>query len=76
MKIYHDLNKMPSYLPGIVCLWPGSIIGNDEEQAGLIWDEEPKSHWTVIVLRNHNKVFSQHTAVLTRPLITGLRYPL
>lgn len=52
------------------------MIGNNEEQAGLIWDERPKSHRTVIVLRNHNKVFGQHAAVLTRPLITGLRYPL
>lgn len=59
-----------------VCLRPNSIIGDDEEQAGLIWDEEPKSHCTEIVLRNHNKVFGQHSAVFTRPLITELKYPL
>lgn len=35
---------MPTCLPGIACSWPNSIMGNDEEQAGLIWDEEPKSH--------------------------------
>lgn len=52
------------------------MIINDEEQAGLRGDEEPKSHWTVIVLRNHNKVFCQHSAVLAGTLITGLRYPL
>lgn len=49
------------------------IIGSDEEQAGLIWDEEPKSQWAVIVLMDHNKVFGQHTSVLARPLITRLR---
>lgn len=68
--------KISSYVPCVACLLPNSILGNDEEQAGLIWDDEPKSHRTVIVLRNHIKVFGQHTSMLTRPLITGLRCPL
>lgn len=56
----HNPSKIPSYLLCIACLMLNSVICNVEETARLIWDEEPKSHWTVFVLRNHNKVFSQH----------------
>lgn len=68
----HNLTKVLSYVPCVARLMPNSIMCNVEEAAGLIWDEEAKSHWTVFVLRSHNKVFSQHTAVLLRSLITGL----
>lgn len=32
IKTCHELNKIPSHLSGIACLWPNSIVGNDEEQ--------------------------------------------
>lgn len=61
LKLEHELSEMPCHSPAIAGVWSNGVIGNDEEQAGLIWDEEPQSHWTVIVLRDHNKGCSVST---------------